>query len=301
MGLSYEEAKTQLASSGKPGKLIILPDGSWDVMALPDKDPVLETRRQQKEFAKAQAELERKRLEQEAQWRAKARRASLLEQEKLQELHQTREAERLQLIKEQEKLRIETLNNIRTQRLREASDFLLKTRSQNAPQTDFPSAQGLATFSADYRAAIERSLIEFVENGHDVACIGVYTYEYGHCQLCGHSPIKWHYILENLSNHNTLCVGSECIQNYKTILQEWGYRPAYIVFPECLKKFARWILDQDRHAIEFSDAVACFFTKNPLGFYHDLQPRTKLQMFIYAKHLHGSLVAGNAIEEDVPF
>jgi hypothetical protein len=131
----------------------------------------------------------------------------------------------------------------------------------------------------------------------------MYIYEYGRCGLCGHQPIKWHYILENLHSRNQTLVGSECIRNYKVILEEWGYSPAYVVFPECLRQFTRWILEEDSGAIKFSDAVACFYTRNPRELYGIMQADQKLQMFTFAKKIQGMLVASDARREahDVPF
>ena len=37
------------------------------------------------------------------------------------------------------------------------------------------------------------------------------------CQLCGHTPIKFHFEIENRVTHKSLIVGSECIYNYLEI------------------------------------------------------------------------------------
>ena len=36
----------------------------------------------------------------------------------------------------------------------------------------------------------------------------------GVCELCGHHPIVYHFLIENRVNNKTLVVGSECIYNY---------------------------------------------------------------------------------------
>jgi hypothetical protein len=120
-------------------------------------------------------------------------------------------------------------------------------------------------FSDKYRHAIEAALRRFVRNGDDVAGIGAFVFEYGDCKLCGHSPIKWHYLLQNLQSHETLVVGSECIQNYQVILSAWGYKPDYVVFPNFLSRYTRWILDSNPKALVFNDSVVMRFQGNCNG------------------------------------
>jgi hypothetical protein len=204
----------------------------------------------------------------------------------------------LSLRKEREAERLRQVEALRKEQLKQASKNLMDSSSHSIKSDSAAQAFGRNDgFSSSYRAAIETSLRMFVANGNDVACTGVYIYEYGSCGLCGHKPIKWHYILENLSSRNQIVVGSECIRNYKIILEEWGYRPAYVVFPECLRQFTRWILEEDSGAIKFSDAVACFYTKNPRELYGVMQTDQKLQMFTFAKKIQGMLVASDAIRE----
>ncbi len=114
-------------------------------------------------------------------------------------------------------------------------------------------------FSAKYRSDIEASLGAFVRNGDDVAALGYFVFQHGNCQMCGHTPIKWHYILENLQSHSHLVVGSECIQNYQVILSEWGYRPEFIYFPIFLQPFVKWVLDKNPKAIRFDDSAVLGF------------------------------------------
>src|SRR6516162_8601580 len=106
-------------------------------------------------------------------------------------------------------------------------------------------------FSPEYRAAIEASLRDFVSNGDDVACIGYFVHEHGQCKMCNHVPIKWHYVLENLRSHGFLIVGSECVDNYRTVLSAWGYRPQHLVFPTFLRAYAGWLLKKNPDAVEF--------------------------------------------------
>jgi hypothetical protein len=303
MGQSYEEAMGNLRRSGKPGKLVRLDDDSWDVLPLPDKDPAIEKRKQEAQLAKAQKETMRIRLEEEQARRDEAYRERLKKMEIEEQAKREHEERILSLRKERELERLHQLEALRKEQLQQASESLMHPlRHSTKPDSaaEFVKNDG---FSSSYRAAIETSLRRFVANGNDVACTGVYIYEYGRCGLCGHQPIKWHYILENLSSCNQIVVGSECIRNYKTILEEWGYRPAYVVFPECLRQFTRWILEEDSGAIKFSDAVACFYTKNPRELYVVMQTDQKLQMFTFAKKIQGMLVASDAMREvrEVPF
>jgi hypothetical protein len=117
----------------------------------------------------------------------------------------------------------------------------------------------MGEFSPEYRAAIEASLKDFVNNGDDVACIGYFVYHYGQCNMCGHVPIKWHYILENLRSHGHMIVGSKCVENYQAVLSDWGYRPEYLVFPSFLRAYAKWILNKNPNAVVFDDGIVMRF------------------------------------------
>lgn len=310
MAQSFEEAKKSLLSSGKPGKLIRLDDGTWSVLPLPDKDPVMEKRKQEKELLKASQEAIRVQQEEEQLRKNEATRERFRQMEIEQKAKREQEARMLLLRKEWEAERMlrleqqmikqaEKLEALRRDRLQEASKKLMDSPSRSLTylSSNLASRKN-ANFSDSYRATIEESLRRFVNNGDDVACTGVYIYEYGRCELCGHQQIKWHYILENLSSHGQMVVGSECIRNYKIILEEWGYRPAYVVFPQCLKQFTRWILEQDSGAIRFGDAVACFYTKDPRNIYSHIRADKELKMFTFAKKVEGSLVASDATMDE---
>jgi hypothetical protein len=62
-------------------------------------------------------------------------------------------------------------------------------------------------------------------------------------------------------------------------------------------------LEEDSGAVRFSDAVVCFYTRNPRDRYGIMQADQKLQMFTFAKKLHGMLVASDARREphEIPF
>lgn len=298
MGQSYEEVKRNMLNSGKPGKLVRIDNDSWDFLPFPDQDPVNEKREQGAQPAKSQRRATPIRSGWEQTRRDEAHRDHYIEMEIEKQAKGQHEVRMPSLLKEREAEKLCQVEALRKEQLKQASKNLMD--SSRLSMKPGPVVQTLSRndgLSRSYRAAIEQSLRRFVANGDDIACTGVYIYQYGSCELCGHKPIKWHYILENLSSHDQIVVGSECIKNFKIILEEWGYRPAYIVFPECLKQFTRWILDEDSGAIRFSDAVACFYTRNPRELYGDMPADQKPQMFIFAKKLEGMLVARNAFSE----
>jgi hypothetical protein len=114
-------------------------------------------------------------------------------------------------------------------------------------------------FSPKYRTAIQESLKAFVENGHEVACVGYFVLELGSCQMCQHEPIKKHYVLENLQTHAVLVVGSRCVEYYQGVLSEWGYQPEHITFPTFMASFAKRILQNNPKAIVFNDGIVMRF------------------------------------------
>src|SRR4051812_17889824 len=63
----------------------------------------------------------------------------------------------------------------------------------------------------EYREAIENTLRTFVQSGDDCMCIAVFCIQDRVCQVCGHHPITWNYLVENLGTHEILIAGSECI------------------------------------------------------------------------------------------
>src|SRR5438132_78143 len=148
----------------------------------------------------------------------------------------------------------------------------------------------MGDFSAEYRAAIELSLREFVNDSDDVVCIGYFAFKYGQCKMCEHVPIKWHYVLENLRSRATLIVGSECVENYQVILSEWGHRPEYLVFPSFLRAYARWILDKNPKAVVFDDGVAMRFKADGGAIMRANSQPSGLQHYRYAKRSQAGAV-----------
>jgi hypothetical protein len=95
----------------------------------------------------------------------------------------------------------------------------------------------------EYRETVEKTLCEFVRNGDDVMCVAVFCVQDRTCQVCGHHPITWNYLIENLVTNRPLIAGSECIRNYEVVLRDWGYRPAFVVYPTYFARFTRWLTD----------------------------------------------------------
>jgi hypothetical protein len=95
----------------------------------------------------------------------------------------------------------------------------------------------------EYREVVETTLRQFVRNGDDVMCVAVFCIQDRTCQVCGHQPITWNYLVENLVTHQPIIAGSECIRNYEIVLRDWGYRPAFVVYPTYFARFTRWLID----------------------------------------------------------
>ncbi len=95
----------------------------------------------------------------------------------------------------------------------------------------------------EYRERIEKTLRKFVRSGDDVMCIAVFCIQDRICQVCGHFPITWNFLIENLATHEPLIAGSECIRNYESVLRDWGYQPAFVVYPTYLSRFTRWLVE----------------------------------------------------------
>jgi hypothetical protein len=96
----------------------------------------------------------------------------------------------------------------------------------------------------EYRETVENTLHDFVRNGDDVMCVAVFCIQDRTCQVCGHHPITWNYLIENLATHQPLIAGSECIRNYEIVLRDWGYQPEFVVYPTYFARFTRWLTDE---------------------------------------------------------
>lgn len=176
----------------------------------------------------------------------------------------------------------------RQEKLRWHSQISLQEYSQNISSQDFnPGSIGeLSGFSKHYQDAIEESLRSFVGNGNDVACFGCYVYEFGHCEMCGHNRIKWHYILVNLQTKRQMIAGSECIQNYQIILTKWGYRPEYVVFPNSLRPYTKWIFEKNPYAIIFNDDVIRYSDGSCEDLISNMKDDSRLKHYRYVKVSH---------------
>lgn len=89
--------------------------------------------------------------------------------------------------------------------------------------------------SQAYWDRVSASISEFWSRGQELRCMRIYRQENGTCQMCGHKPIKWQYVLHNQQTGGVLIVGRECIKNYKVVTGE------QVVFPERFKKAAEFL------------------------------------------------------------
>jgi hypothetical protein len=69
----------------------------------------------------------------------------------------------------------------------------------------------------DYWSRIRKRLEEFCNPDDRPVCINVFVNENQTCELCGHFPIKWNFVLLCIRTNEKLIVGSECIKNYSKV------------------------------------------------------------------------------------
>ncbi len=79
--------------------------------------------------------------------------------------------------------------------------------------------------STDYWGRIRATLADFCCPGDELRCVRLYWRPNATCELCGHSPISFNFVLRNVRTGRRLTVGRHCVYNYK---RETG-RP--VVFP----------------------------------------------------------------------
>ena len=53
----------------------------------------------------------------------------------------------------------------------------------------------------------------------------------GVCRMCGYTPIRWNYHLENTRTGGRLIVGSNCILNYRLVMDEMKATWLPVIFP----------------------------------------------------------------------
>lgn len=87
----------------------------------------------------------------------------------------------------------------------------------------------------EYWSRVRASIAKFWTSGQELRCARIYTQDDGTCQMCGHTPIKWHHVPHNQQSNGDLIVGSECINNYKVITG------GQVVFPEQFQKAAEYL------------------------------------------------------------
>lgn len=119
-----------------------------------------------------------------------------------------------------------------------------------------PGANHMDGMRQEYREIIEKTLCGFVRNGDDVMCVAVFAVQDRTCEVCGYRPITWNYLIENLATHEPLIAGSECVRNYETVLRNWGYAPAFVVYPTYFARFTRWLTGEEQgnpNAVQIHD------------------------------------------------
>ena len=91
-----------------------------------------------------------------------------------------------------------------------------------------------------------------------------------------------------------MVAGSECVNNYQVILQEWGYSPAFITFPFLFKNsFTHWI--KNPKAIVFNDDLISHFELNAIEVFKNTINNEKGLKFLKSieKDKEGKLVLVN--------
>lgn len=101
--------------------------------------------------------------------------------------------------------------------------------------------------------------------------------------MCQHTPIDWHYVLENLDTHATLIVGSECVRNYGVVLLGWQWSPYRIAFPTALRAYTNWLRTPERvvefdHTPFFDHATADF-----LAVVHSAVPPEEVRHLVFVR------------------
>ena len=82
----------------------------------------------------------------------------------------------------------------------------------------------------DYWKRVKQNLNKFWQAGDNLLLTDIYADPGQDCQLCGHFPIKWNYILMNTSTSDTIRVGSKCIRSIKQVVRDMGH-DVMIEFP----------------------------------------------------------------------
>jgi hypothetical protein len=81
-----------------------------------------------------------------------------------------------------------------------------------------------------YWARIRASLGRFCCPSDQLDCPRIFKLEGQTCQMCGHWPITWNYVLRNSRISDMLVVGSECIVNYREEMARMEHNVPPVIF-----------------------------------------------------------------------
>jgi hypothetical protein len=68
-----------------------------------------------------------------------------------------------------------------------------------------------------YWETLRKTLSMFWTPGQDLRLTRSFPREDSTCQMCGHFPIRWNHVLQNLQTGRELIVGSECLNNCRVL------------------------------------------------------------------------------------
>lgn len=89
----------------------------------------------------------------------------------------------------------------------------------------------------DYWETIKTRLRSVWRPGEHFRCIEVVRQPDRTCELCGHTPITWNHVLQNMSTDRKLIVGSECVHNIHVAARQLEGE-VRIVYPQDYAKAA---------------------------------------------------------------
>jgi len=82
----------------------------------------------------------------------------------------------------------------------------------------------------DYWKIIIGKLRDFWKQGDQIVCTKVFKKPNSECELCGHTPITWNHVLLNERTKAILIVGSECVVNFKKVIEKLGSEDKVLYF-----------------------------------------------------------------------
>lgn len=101
----------------------------------------------------------------------------------------------------------------------------------------------------DYWKIIAGKLKDFWKQGDEIVCTKVFKKPDSECELCGHTPITWNHILLNDRTKAILTVGSECVVNFKKVIEKLGSKDKVLYF-EKYKKAANLLNSRHKGTAE---------------------------------------------------